>query len=422
MRKLVKGNSTICYRGIIEHLDDYIEIFKKYFRNIAHHHHIHHGINKDAILMYSYFPIDISCEGCDHESRELDIPICGNSPISIVFSESKARDLECMNVDRILYGGKHIGFYCPKNNIFCCGDLAHDADQATHIKAVLEGMEEAGYIKPLVIDNPRIKITLGADPEMEANVNGILVSACNLPQLCTREKVYISHDGHTQPQRELRPDPANTPEELVENIRDLIRISSFFNEDLRVVGSAFPLGGHIHIGNATPSTELISVLDYFLFPFNEFNSKRRNDSKYGKPGDVRIQPHGFEYRTPPAAWLLTPTLAKMTLELTQNITEKIINNENVEISDNYKLDEYIESLKGIGFSDVWVNQFLNEISWAKVHINEPLAKTWNVEIPKEYRIRKVYREHSSFRPIMEELGSIEEPEEEEQEEDSTPWS
>ncbi len=435
MRKTVKGNSTICYRGAIEHLDDYMEIFKKYFRSIAHHHHIHHGINKDAILMYSYFPMEISCRDCDHENAELIIPLDTSKPISTVFFESKPRNLECNRVTRILYGGKCAGYYCLKNNVLCCGDWAHEPNQEIHIRAILEGMEKAGYLSPLNTDGPRIKTTLGADPEMETTINGDLVSALELPQLCTREKAYISHDGHTQPQRELRPDPADTPEELVENIRDLIKISSFFNEELSVVGRVLPLGGHIHIGNATPTPELIEVLDYFLFPFNEFNSETRTGSKYGKLGDVRQQPHGFEYRTPPAAWLLTPTLARMTLELTQLIVEKIINCEDVTISDNNDLDEYKDNLNLVGFHESWITQFINEIDWAKTHIGEPLSKTWDVEIPKEFRVKKSYRDkyreppRQQFRSIdairvstpvlnideMTDLELIDEPPEEEEE-------
>ncbi len=406
MKKTIKGNSSTCYRGVEEHLDDYLPMFKKYFRNIAHHHNIHHGIAKDVILLYSYFPVEIDCRGCHNERKELKISCQDSHTIPVEFFSTNHRDLECTHVDRIFYNDILVGFYCPKNNVFCCGDFAHYNGQENHVLAILDGMEEAGYLHPLYNNGQKNTITLGADPEMETLVNGSLVSATNLPQLCTRDKTYISHDGHTQPQRELRPDPADNPAELVENIRDLIRISSFFNEDLSVMGNELPLGGHIHIGNASPSAELVSVLDYFLFPFNEFSSCTRKGSKYGKPGDVRIQPHGFEYRTPPAAWLLTPTLARMTLELVQLIVEKIINDVDVEISDNFNMDEYKTNLGTVGFHELWITQFLHEIEWAKSHINEPLAKIWDVEIPKEYRIKKVYRNKYQAPPRPRPISSL----------------
>ena len=390
MRKLIKGTNTICYSAVNEHLNDYLDIFRKYFGTIAHHYTMNHKINKNAILIFSYFPMDISCFDCVQKRSTIHIPQTSIMPISSVFYEIHNRGTLCSNLHEIIYGKKLVGFYCQKNNVFITGDIAHEKGQEEHILSILGGMEKAKLLSQ-IRNSEKISVTLGADPEMETSINGNLISAFELPQLCTREKAYISHDGMTQPQRELRPDPADTPEELVENIRDLIKISSFFGEDLTVMGKSLSLGGHIHIGNTSPSKELTMVLDYFLSPFNEFNTEQRTVSKYGKLGDVRIQPYGFEYRTPPAAWLLTPTLALMTLELTKNVVEKIINEIDVEISDNLNRKEYEDNIEQLGFTHAWVVQFMNEIAWAKVHIDEPLAKTWNVEIPKEYRIEKIKR-------------------------------
>lgn len=400
MRQKVKGNSITYYKNVNEHLDDYVEIFKPYFKSIAHHHHMHHTISKDAILIYSYFPIEVCCDGCRNQPIDFAVKRVSKASIPDTFFEMKHRDLECENVDRIYYGGRLVGFYCNKNNVFCCGDITHDGGQSVHIQAIISAMVEHGYLKVLNGKDKKTTVMLGADPEMETLINGELVSAFDLPQLCNRDKAYISHDGHTQPQRELRPDPAETPEELVENIRDLIKISSFFGENLSVMGRELPLGGHIHIGNVAPNPEIISVLDYFLSPFNEFNSSTRNSSKYGKKGDVRVQPHGFEYRTPPAAWLLTPMLALKTLQLTQNVVEKIINDIDIDISDNSNVDEYKENLERIGFGAQWIVEFLDEIAWAKIHISEPLAKTWNVEVPKDFQVKKLYRSKIQIRPSI----------------------
>lgn len=391
MRKIIKGNNITCYCAVNEHIDDYLYLFKKYFRTVGHHYMEHHRINKNAILIFSYFPFDISCNNCTQKHSTIYISQTSTMSVSSVFHDVKMKDIPCSALHKINYGGKLVGYYCQKNNVFITGDIAHDAGQEEHISTLLEGMEKAGLLSRIIGDGKKISVTLGADPEMETSINGNLVSAYELPQLCTREKTYISHDGMTQPQRELRPDPADSPEELVENIRDLIKISSFFGEDLSVVGKSLSLGGHIHIGNASPSKELTMVLDYFLSPFNEFNTEQRTVSKYGKLGDVRVQPHGFEYRTPPAAWLLTPTLALMTLQLTKNVVERIVNEIDVEISDSLNRKEYEDNVEQLGFTHAWFVQFMNEIAWAKVHIDEPLAKTWNVEVPQEYRIKKSYR-------------------------------
>jgi hypothetical protein len=395
MRKTIAGNSLRCYQGTEgEHLNDYIDLFTQYFKNIAHHHCVDHYLNRDAILIYSYFPIELSCSGCLNSSRTFHISLKGIRKPPGVFYDVKTRNVSCCNVDIIYYDEMLVGYYCPKNNVFCVGDIAHEGGQRQHIRAILKGMKDEGLLIQ-TNDGNKQTITLGADPEFETMINGTVVSARDLPQLSTDNKIYISHDGITQPQRELRPDPANTPEELVENIRDLIKISSFFGEDLIVGGKTLSCGGHIHIGNATPTKELVDILDYFLFPINEFNTSLRKESNYGKSGDVRSQPHGFEYRTPPAVWLLTPVLARMTLELTKNIVEKIINDVDVDISDNYDIDEYKYNLEQLGFDKNWITQFMDEIVWAKSHIDEPLAKTWGVEIPQEYRIKKSYKSRST---------------------------
>lgn len=422
MRKIVRGNSTTCYQGTEkEHLDDYVDLFRQYFKNIAHHHLVDHSINRDAILIYSYFPFEISCDGCSHSPRNFNIVQKNTKEPPCIFFDIRAKNLSCSHIDRIYYGGKFLGYYCQKNNVLCVGDIAHQAGQRGHISTILEGMKNEGLLIQIGKTGEKQIVTLGADPEFETMINGTVVSAFGLPQFCTRDKTYLSHDGLTQPQRELRPDPATSPEELVENIRDLIKISSFFGEDLSVVGKTLSCGGHIHIGNATPTKELINVLDYFLFPLNEFNSSLRIESNFGRSGDVRIQPHGFEYRTPPAAWLLTPTLARMTLELTKNVVERIINEIDVDISDNFDIDEYKYNLEQLGFDKDWIVQFMDEIMWAKSHIDEPLAKTWGVEIPQEYRVKKLYRDKprpthpfEPIRMVQEDIMDIPEPDEEEE--------
>ena len=391
MKKLIMGTSMTCYRGAEENLDEYIEIFKEYFDNIAHHYLSKHYLDKNVILIYSHFPSRVQCRGCTHHRSDIFILNETNKNVPEVFYDMRAGDIPCSRIDKINYSGRHIGYYCPTHNILCVGDIAHESGQENHVRNLIEGLERRGIFKRKDEIRKKQTVMLGADPEMETAVNGSMVSAFELPQMCTREKAYISHDGMTQPQRELRPDPANTPEELVENIRDLIKISSFFGEELTVVGKIAPLGGHIHIGNASPSKELTLVLDYFLSPLNEFNSELRVKSKYGKLGDVRAKPHGFEYRTPPAIWLLTPTLAKMVLEITKDVVEKIINGIDVEISDNLNIDEYKDNVEQLGFTREWVTQFIGEIAWAKSNINEPLAKTWGVDIPQEFKIKKLYR-------------------------------
>lgn len=398
MKKTIRGNPITLQLDVTnECFHEYIECFKKYFRQAAHHHNTPHSMNKDVILIYSYFPISINCYKCKQVMETFTIPKVNSDINETAFYEDRFRDIPCSRVHEIRYNSKRIGYYCKKNNVFCTTDIAHSSGNLIHIQAILDAMEEHGYLSP--ISKEKLTITLGADPEMESLIDGEIVPGNTLPQMMTNDKIYLSSDG-ARNQREIRPDPSTIPEELVENIRDLIKISSFFGEDLSVLGKRFPLGGHIHIGGANPSSEVIYALDYFLSPFNEFSSEERKRSKYGKKGDFRFQPHGFEYRTPPAAWLLTPKLALMTLYLTKSVVETLINGTDIEIDDVSNPAVYKENLKQFGFTDDWIDDFLHEIDWAKGNMHEPLAKLWGVDIPKEFKASKQYRfkPNSEFTP------------------------
>ncbi len=390
MRKTIRGNPITLQLDVTnEYFHEYLELFKKYFRQGAHHHCVQHSINKDAILIYSFFPSALDCHKCGQMPEVFSIPKINIDMNDAAFFEDRFRDIPCSRVHEIKYDSRRIGYYCKKNNIFCTTDIAHHSGNGEHLQAIFNAMEERGYLSP-ISKKEKIAISLGTDPEMESLIDGEIVPGNTLPQMMTGEKIYISSDG-ARNQREIRPDPSTIPEELVENIRDLIKVSSFFGEDLSVLGKRFPLGGHIHIGGASPSSEVISALDYFLSPFNEFSSDERKRSKYGKKGDFRFQPHGFEYRTPPPAWLLTPKLALMTLYLTKSVVETLINGTDIEIDDDSALPIYRENLKQFGFSDAWIDDFLHEIEWAKANMHEPLAKLWGVDIPKEFKASKQYR-------------------------------
>lgn len=82
------------------------------------------------------------------------------------------------------------------------------------------------------------------------------------------------------------------------------------------------IGGHVHIGRRRKDTnEFVKSLDSLVKILSSTNivdgageAKRRADTKYGKPGDIRPQPHGIEYRTMPT-WLNSPWSAYLTLTL-----------------------------------------------------------------------------------------------------------
>ena len=377
--------SVIDYGG--ESFSKYLKLFDKYFSHGMCHYNEDHITYENSISIYSFIN-NKPCFKCNSKKRNINIPMLEKSfkPCQSFYDRMS---IGCGQSDNIFYDSTLIGMYCEKKNILSLSDISHSEEDSLHVYHIINTLEKEGILKIIKKEKSNNKITLGTDPEFESVICGDIILGNYLPRISTHNKIYISADAAGN-QREIRPDPSDIPEELVENIKDLIKISSFFGEDLSVVGEKFSLGGHIHIGGTPPTDEIILILDYFLHPFNEFNSEQRKNSKYGKEGDYRYQPHGFEYRTPPSAWLLTPKIALMVLQLVKVAVEKIINGYPVEISNDHEIEEYKENLKSLGFDDEWVINFINEIKFVKENINTPLAKMWKVEIPKKYRSKKSY--------------------------------
>ncbi len=84
------------------------------------------------------------------------------------------------------------------------------------------------------------------------------------------------------------------------------RSGAFFDQD--------GIGGHIHFGRQTPfrdkEVRALDCLTEALVKWGFFNrrefERRVSNTHYGRWGDIRRQPYGFEYRTMPS-WLESPT-------------------------------------------------------------------------------------------------------------------
>lgn len=179
---------------------------------------------------------------------------------------------------------------------------------------------------------------LGADPEFGFIENGRNVSANNIMDEGD-DDLYQAHFGLDGSGRvaEIRPEPAESPAQLVENIRKALAQGYRTHTDTRqykwkagsMVGGE-PIGGHIHFGVVNIFNEMrdeqrffnyagmTKFLDIYLAQTvilleAEREARRRRES-YGQLGDHRAQNHGFEYRTV-SSWLTCPEIALGVLSL-----------------------------------------------------------------------------------------------------------
>lgn len=179
----------------------------------------------------------------------------------------------------------------------------------------------------------KIKFTFGCDPEFETiDINGKVVSAS---YAIGKEDTNspIGTDGNSGI-LEFRP-RAGSPSVVW---RDLLRLiykefpARYPVYGISCKGKRYPLGFHIHIGGAYPTSGFISLLDKYIgMPLRKLEPPLRRGSEYSGLSLFRIknaklcwdtfeivEGYGFEYRTPPS---VSPRLMLQALKLTKMITE-----------------------------------------------------------------------------------------------------
>jgi hypothetical protein len=160
---------------------------------------------------------------------------------------------------------------------------------------------------------PRLmnRFSLGADPEFVFHdTKGLYVYAENMG-LNTRRGFGCDMAGR---QAEIRAFPSRFALEVVASIVDSLRWMAYVHPELlslKWIAPAFNghdgCGGHIHFGRRRPNRDqeiktldatLKSLLSIGVFNTDKFAS-RKADKKhgYGLWGDIRLQAHGYEYRT-----------------------------------------------------------------------------------------------------------------------------
>lgn len=164
---------------------------------------------------------------------------------------------------------------------------------------------------------PNQRFQIGADPEFIILRNGQFQHAGNT--LGARTEEQIGADGRSDT-GELRPSPGNNVA-VTQNLDQLIReLHNRIGEECQAhagSGLGAPCGGHIHFSREIqPTKALLNKLDnYIAKPLNTISDTSERHH-YGRYGDRRPQPHGWEYRAP-LSWLAHPTLTKGALTIAQ---------------------------------------------------------------------------------------------------------
>lgn len=208
------------------------------------------------------------------------------------------------------------------------------------------------------------RFRLGADPEFIFSKHG-LRSDATLFGLKQGLAFGADNNGRLA---EIRPYPSRSALEVVASILATLKLLAFLQPKTLAYdwcSGAFlqddGLGGHVHFGRKRPDRNLeIAALDVIeeelqvlgFYPADEVARRRQGDARrqvYGRPGDWRIQAHGYEYRTFPS-WLDSPELAFVTL----TISKLAVHN-----------PELVKDIRHTGARDVRLRRILNLLSYYK---------------------------------------------------------
>lgn len=232
--------------------------------------------------------------------------------------------------------------------------------------------------------------TIGADPEFNLIMQGRRINArSTLLNILGKNKDFVQDregmgyetgkegnigwDGHDST-GEIRPTPAKTADELVNNLGEIFNKFTgacplFDMSTLSYFGS---VGGHIHFSVpeqyrteqkiANLHKKMASLYLPVLMSENKLNLQIRTKGGYGKLGDFRSQSYdhrtsqinGYEFRSPSAEWLTTKKIALATLAYAGTIYNEVINHPDKikKMSDIFfKTEKQAEALQMLAMSD-----------------------------------------------------------------------
>jgi len=232
-----------------------------------------------------------------------------------------------------------IAKYIPETNILILSNVLH-CDEWDWMERFFLYLVQ--YLKKR--NKTDTGITLGCDPEFELYDSSGAFMDKRHTENDGRLQRKIGGDGHGDT-LELRPEPSEDPADIVADLVDLFNSLSHLR--VSVKGDKEALGGHIHFGAPhgkalKPTKPLLDLFDLFIGNhFKETSGSARTD--YGRKGDNRIQPWGFEYRTPPASVFATKEIAYITMKLAKNLLEAL-NKESIAVTIPLEEKDYYKFL------------------------------------------------------------------------------
>jgi len=239
---------------------------------------------------------------------------------------------------------------------------------------------------------PICTCTIGADPEFEVFDNGRIINASN---------AYINKSNHVGLdgsgfQVELRPEPAENPEELIQNIKEALMDYYYNNKyNLCLSGHVYPLGFHLHAAwesscDSNDAWVISKQADRFLGQLF-LNSSGRARGSYKKLCQYRYNSapyknrQGTEYRSLPSIIAFSEKHLLIILKVWKLLVDKVIAGE--ELPDNNKVSE--EEYFKLGLSRAEVQELFAYAKLLKkiAEVGENIPLQWNIDMKFKFYIK-----------------------------------
>lgn len=316
--------------------------------------------------------------------------IVDEETVKIIYTEREQQDS---------LGEHACGWYDPSNNVLCIPDITHNVKTPEktlqRVRWLLDQLEAYQEKNKTLVDKAQNEIReavssfmMGSDIEFEVFDGDILVGADRFYPGLNDE---IGRDGHRET-GELRPKPSRDPLVLADNTKKLLKdVHDYLPKGYKIYcggGKKVPIGLHIHFSGIPATTILVSTLDALMKrPIQRHQSGIRNESPYGnRDGEVRDQPHGWEYR-PLMTTMESPLMLESVFCVAYGIAKAITCGDSVnrvaQPSTYRDLPNYGRHKKQIDF---FIKRFVE--SDFKAMEGKDIRKSWFDYMPDKYGVRR----------------------------------
>jgi hypothetical protein len=362
----------------VEELSKGAELLKDYFWFFGSH------CNPKDVLRFKSAAFFYSCYIPRRAELQKKFDVCEISfevpSETIMFFDMRKEEIDLFQLPPqkaicLTLNGKRVGVYFTKSQLLIATDWTHNLECIYVLEQIIPELGKIFKKRPSKPPKPKFKITFGSDPEFEILhlLSKQIIPASSVVKGGTSSRDEIGVDGAGS-QVEIRPAPSGNVNRFISNIRNILRrfASEYKGFTLSVQGDKYPLGGHIHL-SVSPDEDIIKLLDNWIGRYVIDLSGVARGS-YKKLGAIERKPWGFEYRTPPAAIFLKPSVLAAVLKIIKRVISAYYSEQGISL---YPVDEEI---KRLGVEKEW--EVLNKFITKYHDLNKDVLRQWRIATTK----------------------------------------